>query len=312
MVFQIWNGVGAPKQLPPEVRQRLVDGFKKIAQDPEFQKSVENLGLTVDYLDSKQSTAKWIDQNDYMAKFLKETASPSNQGPEELNPARKQQLSHVSLLRRKMKGSVAMFKKDSFLIMIALLCAVLLLSGCAATTPAFPTKNMTMIVPYTAGGATDLIARTMEKPAHQQFGQSLVVTNMPGAGGTLAWNELAGSKPDGYTLGITTMAVILQPLYGETRYHYATALDPISQMVSYPAVLVIRSDQPWQNIKEFIQYAKAIPAKLNSPTPVLAHRTTYSAKSLPEKRESTLSRCRSAATLKPWPRCSAAIPRLPL
>ena len=120
----------------------------------------------------------------------------------------------------------------------------------------YPDKPINLIVPYTAGGATDLLARVLEKPAYAQFGHPLIVTNMPGAGGAMAWNELAGAKPDGYTLGITGMVLILQPLYGETRYHYATALDPIAQLVSYPIVAVVRTDQPWQNINEFIQYAK--------------------------------------------------------
>ena len=153
-----------------------------------------------------------------------------------------------------------MLNKKSGLITI-ILCAALILSGCA-TTPAFPTKNITMIVPYTAGGPADLMARTMEKPAYQKFNQSLVITNMPGGGGTLAWNELAGANPDGYTLGITTMALILQPLYGDTRYHYATALDPIAQIVSYPVVVVARADQPWQNINDLIQHAQNHPGEI--------------------------------------------------
>ena len=155
-----------------------------------------------------------------------------------------------------------MLNKKAAPVLLALLCAVLVLSGCAATTPSFPTKNITMIVPYTAGGSADLLARTMEKPAFKQFGQSLVITNLPGGGGTLAWNELAGSKPDGYTLGITAFGLILQPLYGDTRYHYATALDPIAQLASYPVLLAVRADQPWQNINDFIQYAKKHPGEI--------------------------------------------------
>ena len=73
LVFLTWYGIGAPKQLPPDVKQRLVDGFREIAQDPEFRKNIENLGFTVDYLDSRQTTAKWIELNDKMAKFLKES-----------------------------------------------------------------------------------------------------------------------------------------------------------------------------------------------------------------------------------------------
>ena len=77
-----------------------------------------------------------------------------------------------------------------------------------------------------------------------------------------AWNELAGANPDGYTLGITSMVLILQPLYGDTRYHYATALDPIAQIATYPVVLAVRADQPWQNIDDLIGYAQRYPGGL--------------------------------------------------
>ena len=126
----------------------------------------------------------------------------------------------------------------------------------------YPDKPINLIVPYTPGGSSDLLARTLEKPAYQQFGQALIINNIAGAGGMAAWNELAGSKPDGYTLGITGLAVILQPLYGDTRYHYATALDPIAQIASYPVVLAARADQPWQNLDDFIQYAKNHPGEI--------------------------------------------------
>ena len=117
---------------------------------------------------------------------------------------------------------------------VGLLTLALLAAGCggpAKPAPAaekYPAKPVTLIVPYAAGGSADLTARAMEKQSVKHLGQPLVVTNIPGGGATIGLNELAGAKPDGYTLGITAMAVILQPLLGETRYHYATALDPIA------------------------------------------------------------------------------------
>ena len=155
-------------------------------------------------------------------------------------------------------------KKD--LLLLLLLSFLLLLAANVGKINIFgenyPDKPISLIVPYTPGGSADLLARILEKPAYQQFGQSLVITNIPGGGGIRGWNELADATPDGYTLGITAMAVILQPLFGETRYHYATALDPIAQLVSFPMMAVVHADQPWQNIGDLINYAKAHPGEI--------------------------------------------------
>ena len=177
----------------------------------------------------------------------------------------------------------------------------------------YPDRPVTLIVPYTAGGAADLVARTLEKPFVLKLDQPLIINNIAGAGGMAAWNELAGAKPDGYTLGITSMVLILQPLYGETRYHYATALDPIAQVVSYPIVLAVPRRSAFGKISMILSNTrKAIPAKLNSPTPARARLTIFSASFSPEKPALILSRSPSAATPRVWPRCSAAILILPL
>jgi len=129
-------------------------------------------------------------------------------------------------------------------------------------TKKFPEKPITMIVAFNAGGGTDLLARAMEKVLVKYLGQPLVIVNKPGGTGTIGWNELTTSSPDGYTLGLTTTELLLQPLYGTTRYQYLTALEPIVQISTSPLVMIVQADQPWQNTNELIEYAKKHPGEL--------------------------------------------------
>lgn len=126
----------------------------------------------------------------------------------------------------------------------------------------YPTKPITLIVPFAAGGSVDMMARTIEKVALKHLGQPIVVTNIPGGAATIGWNELAGAKPDGYTIGIVGLSSLLQPLYGETRYHYPTALEPFVQVMSIPAIAVVRADQPWSNVQDLLNYARQHPGEI--------------------------------------------------
>jgi len=126
----------------------------------------------------------------------------------------------------------------------------------------YPNKPITVIVPFSAGGGMDLLARTMEKMAPKYLGQPLVVVNKPGGSGTIGWNELVTATPDGYTLGISAIDVLLQPLYGATKYHYPTALEPIAQFTILSNVMVVEANQPWQDVDSVIKYAKQHPGQL--------------------------------------------------
>lgn len=126
----------------------------------------------------------------------------------------------------------------------------------------YPDRPITVTVSTSAGSGPDLMVRAMEKAAMKNFGQPFLITNMPGGAGTKSWNELAGAKPDGYTIGVTTTGLILQPLYGPTRYHYPSALDPLAQVVTMPIVAVVRADQPWDNIADIIHFARLHPGTI--------------------------------------------------
>lgn len=157
-------------------------------------------------------------------------------------------------------------KKLICLIFACFLTTTVMMTGCGAqdkaATAKYPTKPITVIVPYTAGGSTDMMVRAMEKKAIKYIGQPLVTTNIPGGSGTIGWNELAGANPDGYTLGAIGSGTILQTLNGQTRYHYVTALEPIVQVADFPIVVAVRADKPWQGIGELIEYAKEHPGEI--------------------------------------------------
>lgn len=152
-----------------------------------------------------------------------------------------------------------------------LLVSIGLLAGCgsmaaepATTKPAgkYPEKPITVIVPFSPGGALDIIARALEKKAPQYLGQPLIVVNKPGATGTVGWNELAAANPDGYTIGITSPEIILNPLYGATKYNYVTALTPVAQVTVSAMIIAVRADQPWTDLETLVQYARQHPGEL--------------------------------------------------
>jgi len=159
--------------------------------------------------------------------------------------------------------------KRSVILFVSCLLSILILGGCtnmenkaATMTKKYPDKPITLIVPFGVGGGTDLVARLLEKEAPTQLGQPLVIVNKPGGTGTIGWNELAGSTPDGYTLGMTSIEVILQPLYGPTKYNYPTALDPLVQISELSMVMAIKADQPWKNLNDLIEYARQHPSTI--------------------------------------------------
>lgn len=151
--------------------------------------------------------------------------------------------------------------------LVALLTLGLLTTGCSANkapaaTTQYPTKPVTVIVPFAAGGGSDLMVRAMEKLAPKYLGQPLVVVNKPGGAATIGWNELAASPPDGYTLGVTNISLTLQPLYGPTKYNYPVDLEAIAQATTIPIFLVVKSDSEFKTLADFIKYAKQNPGKI--------------------------------------------------
>ena len=132
----------------------------------------------------------------------------------------------------------------------------------------YPKKAIKMIVPFTPGGNTDLAARIIAEAANKHLpnGQSIVVENKPGGGGTVGTTEVVKTKPDGYVIGTTTGgAITIQPHFGKTTYT-PEDIQPIMRVVSMSNVLVVRADAPWKTFDEWLAYVKQNPGKFKYST----------------------------------------------
>jgi len=154
-------------------------------------------------------------------------------------------------------------KKLVFSGIAAALTAGAFLSTSALAQKDWPTKSIQLIVPFAAGGPTDSIARLIAVPMGQALGQTVVVENVPGAGGTIASTKVARAAPDGYTLYIHHMGMATaNALYDKLPYDPMTSFEYIGQVADVPMVLLGKKDLPANNFKELEAYIKANGAKV--------------------------------------------------
>ena len=134
----------------------------------------------------------------------------------------------------------------------------------AAWAQAYPSKPITLLVPFPPGGPTDLVARVLAKKMSEQMGQSIVIDNKPGANGNIAAVAAAKAAADGYTVLYNTSSITLSPaLYKSLAYDVQRDLAPVALTAVVPLALVVNPAVPANNVREFIAYAKANPAKLS-------------------------------------------------
>jgi tripartite-type tricarboxylate transporter receptor subunit TctC len=134
-----------------------------------------------------------------------------------------------------------------------------------ATAQDYPTRPITLVVPYAAGGGNDIMARTAADKMSPALGQQIVIENRGGAGGSIATRQVAHATPDGYTLGLggTGTLAVDPTLYPNAGYDPRKDFAPIGLIGTSALVLVIHPSIPAHNVKELIAYAKANPGKLN-------------------------------------------------
>jgi len=125
----------------------------------------------------------------------------------------------------------------------------------------YPTKPVTLIVPYPPGGRTDLCGRAVALYLKSELGQPVVVVNKPGAGGVLGAKEVSGSAPDGYTLGIFSTG-FLTAQYTVPTPTNAADYEMVSMINMDPAVIAVSASRGWKTLSDFISYAKSHPGKL--------------------------------------------------
>lgn len=149
--------------------------------------------------------------------------------------------------------------KMSFKLFVA---SCLLVLGNAAD--AFPTKPVTIVVPFTPGGAVDIVARTVATGLTEKWSQSVVVENKPGGGGAIGIQYVARANPDGYTLLLGSVGPItVNPSLGPVAYDVGKELAPIVLIAKTPAVLVTLPSTPVQNMNQFVAWVKSKPDGLN-------------------------------------------------
>jgi tripartite-type tricarboxylate transporter receptor subunit TctC len=151
--------------------------------------------------------------------------------------------------------------------------AVILIAGMALAAPAsaqssYPTRTITLIVPFAAGGPTDIIARILAQSLSQSLGQSVIVDNRPGGGGNPGMAMVARAAPDGHTLLLTSTAIAVNPgLFENLPYDPLKDFAPISELVNAPNVLFVKADSDITSIADLIAKAKAEPTKYNYASP---------------------------------------------
>jgi tripartite-type tricarboxylate transporter receptor subunit TctC len=129
----------------------------------------------------------------------------------------------------------------------------------------YPTRAITMIVPFAAGGPTDVVARIVTGHMAQTLGQSIIIENVVGAGGTTATTRAARAANDGYTLitGHMGTHAASVPLYPKLAYHPEKDFEPVALLAGTPILILARKDFPAKDLKEFIAYVKANTDKMN-------------------------------------------------
>jgi tripartite-type tricarboxylate transporter receptor subunit TctC len=144
---------------------------------------------------------------------------------------------------------------------------LLALAAGAAAAQQFPTKPITLICPWPAGGSSDLVMRAFAESVGKQLGQPVVIENRPGASGTMGAGALINARPDGYTLTQLPISVFRLPLMQKTPFDPLKDITYIINVTGYTFGMIVRADAPWKNLSEFVAYAKANPEKITYGTP---------------------------------------------
>ena len=147
------------------------------------------------------------------------------------------------------------------------LTAALLATGPAALAQGYPTKPVTMVVPFPPGGVADTVGRPVAEAMSRYLKQSVVVENKGGAGGGIGMAQVAKSRPDGYTVLMALSSLVVLPeadkILQRPPMFQINQLKPIARFTADPTVLVVRADSPWKTYAEFMAYAKANPGRIS-------------------------------------------------
>ena len=146
-------------------------------------------------------------------------------------------------------------------IAVALFLTLTLVMAMPGQAAEFPTKEVQIIVPYAAGGATDLVFRALAAATSKYLGKAVVVVNKPGGGGANGVTEAMQARPDGYTLLTAITPLTILPHQVKTAFTYRS-FEPVINVVQDPAMFQVRADSPWKTLREFLDYARKNPGMI--------------------------------------------------
>jgi len=151
------------------------------------------------------------------------------------------------------------------MLLAATVCAAALFHAAGAAAQAWPAKPLRVVVPFPPGGSTDIVARIVAQKLGERLGQSMVIENRGGAGGTLGAAQVAKAAPDGYTLLVasTSTHVVAPGVYPKLEYDPVKDFAPVSLMAVTPYLLVVNPSVPAKSVKELVELMKSQPGKLN-------------------------------------------------
>ncbi|MEJ8855159.1 tripartite tricarboxylate transporter substrate binding protein [Variovorax robiniae] len=138
---------------------------------------------------------------------------------------------------------------------------MLLPTSFAAFAEDYPSKPVELVVPASAGGGTDALARSFAELAKKNFPQPLIVNDKPGASGVIGMGEVLNSKPDGYKVSVLIAELVILPHLNLSKFTYAD-FRPIARLNADPAAITVKADAPWNTIEEFIAACKAKPGEM--------------------------------------------------
>ncbi|RPJ37639.1 MAG: tripartite tricarboxylate transporter substrate binding protein [Deltaproteobacteria bacterium] len=168
-----------------------------------------------------------------------------------------------------------MFNRTSLKVNIFFLLSLLglfLAFGSAALAQTYPAKPISLLMPWPAGGLTDLVTRALCEPASKTLGQPILVLNKPGGATSIALVQLMQSPSDGYTLGYITGSGIMMPHLQNLPYDVNRDFASIIRFIEFSTLgVVVKADAPWKTMKDLIEYARANPGKVKYTSPAVGN-----------------------------------------
>ncbi|ARU04390.1 ABC transporter substrate-binding protein [Comamonas serinivorans] len=155
-------------------------------------------------------------------------------------------------------------QRRHFALMLAASAA--LASGVAMAKD-YPDSPVTIIVPYAAGGVSDIMGRALGQALSKQLGQSVIIENKPGAAGAMGVLDIKRARPDGYRLTLTPAGIFRQPHVQKVQYDPVKDVRYIATFMTYDFVITVPPDSPFKTVKELVDYAKAHPGEITYGTP---------------------------------------------